>query len=149
VVLSFRARSFLLAGWKPIEQRVPVTWTNCHFGGRRPWFICSVRTNGQHCGRLLYLGGDSFACRKCCGLAYERQGGLQCRNLRKAQSIRLRLGGAARTPSRLFPPSPAACKADLSASRRKADLLACRSLDFRHDLRIRQTRDVTQAFCQR
>ena len=67
-----------------------------------------------------------------CGLAYESQrGGLQFRNLRKAQI-------AAGSPD----PFPAACKADLSASRRKADLLACRSLDFRHDLRIRQIRDV-------
>ena len=35
VVLIYRARSFL-AGWKSIEQRVPITWINCHFGGRRP-----------------------------------------------------------------------------------------------------------------
>jgi len=35
-----------------------------------------------------------------------------------------------------------------SASRRKADLFACRSLDFRHDLRIRKTREVTKPFCQ-
>ena len=34
VVLIYRVRSFL-AGWKSIEQRVPITWTNCHFGGRR------------------------------------------------------------------------------------------------------------------
>jgi hypothetical protein len=45
VVLSFQTRSFLAAGWKPVEQRVPVTWTNCHFGGRRPWFTCSAHTN--------------------------------------------------------------------------------------------------------
>jgi hypothetical protein len=86
-----------------------VTWTNCHFGDRRPWFICSVRTNGQHCGRcvaVLYLGGDSVACRKCCGLAYEsQQGGLQFRNLRKAQSIRLRLGGSP-DPFTPFPAKP-------------------------------------------
>jgi hypothetical protein len=89
--------------------QLPVPWTNCHLGGRRPWFICSVRTNGQHCGRrvaVLYLGGDSFACRKCCGLAYEsQQGGLQFRNLRKAQSIRLRLGGSP-DPFTPFPAKP-------------------------------------------
>ena len=43
VVLIYCVRSFL-AGWKSIEQRVPITWTHCHLGGRRPWFICSART---------------------------------------------------------------------------------------------------------
>jgi hypothetical protein len=43
VVLIYRARSFLTPGWKPIEQRVPITWTPCHLGGQRPWFICSAR----------------------------------------------------------------------------------------------------------
>jgi hypothetical protein len=47
VVLMYQARSFLAAGWKSIEQRVPITWTPCHLGGRRPWFVCSVHTNGQ------------------------------------------------------------------------------------------------------
>ena len=37
VVLIYRARSLLAAEWKAIEQRVRTTWTNCHFGGRRPW----------------------------------------------------------------------------------------------------------------
>ena len=66
VVLMYQARSLLAAGWKSIEQRVPITWTNCHFGGRRPWFACSVRANGKYCGRrvaVLYLTGESFACR--------------------------------------------------------------------------------------
>jgi hypothetical protein len=109
VVLSFRARSFLAAGWKPIEQRVPITWTPCHLGGRRPWFICSVRANGQYCGRrvaVLYAAGELFACRKCYGLAYaSQQGGLHFRNLHKAQSIRTRLGGSP-DPCEPFPERP-------------------------------------------
>ena len=80
VVLMYQMRSFLAAGWKSIEQRVPIAWTLCHLGGRRPWFICSVRSNTQYCGRrvaVLYLAGKSFACRKCYGLAYaSQQGGL-------------------------------------------------------------------------
>jgi hypothetical protein len=80
VVLSYRVRGLLDAVWKSIEQRVPLTWTACHFGGKRPWFVCSVCANGRYCGRrvaVLYLAGDSFACRQCYGLAYEsQQGGL-------------------------------------------------------------------------
>ena len=36
VVLIYRVRSFL-AEWKSSEQRASITWTNCHFGGRRPF----------------------------------------------------------------------------------------------------------------
>ena len=75
-MLSFRARSFPAAGWKPIEQPVPITWTHCHFGGQRPWFICSARTNSRYCGgrvAVLYLAGGAFACRCCCGPAYASQ----------------------------------------------------------------------------
>jgi hypothetical protein len=76
VVLIYRVRTLRAAGWKPVEQRVPVTWTNCHFGGRRPWFICSVSTNGRYCGRrvaVLYAAVELFACRCCSGLAYASQ----------------------------------------------------------------------------
>jgi hypothetical protein len=91
------------------KQRVTITWTACHFGGRRPWFICAARVNGRNCGRrvaVLYFAGDSFACRKCCGLAYEsQQGGLLFRNFRKSQRIRLRLGGTP-DPFAPFPKKP-------------------------------------------
>ena len=62
-MLIYRVRSFL-AEWKSTEQRVSITWTNCRFGGRRPWFTCSAHTNGRYCGRrvaVLYLAGESFA----------------------------------------------------------------------------------------
>jgi hypothetical protein len=36
VVLIYRSRS-----WGAIEQRVPITWTACHLGSQRPWFVCS------------------------------------------------------------------------------------------------------------
>jgi len=106
VALSFRTRSFLTAGWKPVEQRVPMTWTNCHFGGRRPWFTCSAHTNGRYCGRrvaVLYLAGELFACRRCCALAYaSQQKDPLVRNVSRSQKIRMRLGG---TPD-LFGPMP-------------------------------------------
>src|SRR5262249_22978421 len=36
VILMYRARSWGNAEWKSVEQRVPITWTACHLGGRRP-----------------------------------------------------------------------------------------------------------------
>jgi hypothetical protein len=86
------------AGWKPISQRVPVTWTDCKFGGRRPWFVCSGYTDGRHCGRrvaILYGAGAYFACRHCYGLAYEtQQQSARWRGFTKAQKIRMRLDGS-------------------------------------------------------
>jgi hypothetical protein len=64
-------------GSKSVEQRVPLVWTRCHFGGQRPWFRCSASIAGRPCGiraAELYLRDDSiFACRQCCGLAYATQ----------------------------------------------------------------------------
>ncbi|HVI66642.1 MAG TPA: hypothetical protein VM910_29300 [Bradyrhizobium sp.] len=98
VVLMYRARSYGGAEWKSVEQRVPITWTACHLGGHRPWFICSVYSNGRYCGRrvaLLYIAGELFACRRCYGLAYASQHeALHHRGVGKAQKIRMRLGGS-------------------------------------------------------
>src|SRR6266699_2258162 len=77
VVLMFRSRNWGETEWKSVEQRVPITWTMCHLGGRRPWFLCSAYAGGRRCGRhvaKLYLGGNPvFACRHCYGLAYASQ----------------------------------------------------------------------------
>jgi hypothetical protein len=91
---------------KPFFQRVPVTWTPCHLGGQRPWFLCEgVRR--QHCGSrtaILYDGGGWFACRACCRLAYTSQQETPLyRSMRRARKIRARLGGS---PS-IFDPLPA------------------------------------------
>src|SRR6202020_686012 len=76
VVLAFRPRSFggRYGSWT--GQRVPITWTSCAFGGRRPWFRCEASRNGRYCGRrvaILYSGGGIFACRPCQRLSYECQ----------------------------------------------------------------------------
>jgi hypothetical protein len=98
VVLVCQTRSWHAAEWKPITQRVPITWTGCHFGGRRPWFICSVCSDGQYCGRrvaILYGAGTYFACRHCYGLAYEtQQQSARWRGFATAQKIRMRLDGS-------------------------------------------------------
>jgi len=75
-------------------------------GGRRPWFLCSVYSNDQYCGRraaVLYGAGELFACRRCYGLAYESQQGTpRQRGVGQAQKIRTRLGGTVN----LFEPFP-------------------------------------------
>jgi hypothetical protein len=88
----------LTAEWEDIEQRVPITWTACHFGGQRPWFVCSAYRNGEYCGRraaVLYAGGKLFACRRCYGLVYASQQETPTyRGVGRAQKIRLKLCGS-------------------------------------------------------
>jgi hypothetical protein len=79
--------------WRDVECPVSITWTPCHYGGKRPWFVCPA----QGCGRrvaILYLDGV-FACRRCYQCVYEsqRRAGWE-RALAKAQRIRMRLGGS-------------------------------------------------------
>ncbi len=67
VILNYRQRN---GGedWKAENYPVYLGWTDCHFGGQRPWFLCPARG----CGRLVALlyGGGIFACRHCYQLAY-------------------------------------------------------------------------------
>jgi hypothetical protein len=109
IVLVYRARSYGETEWKDIEQRVPITWTACHLGGRRPWFVCSVYKSGRYCGRrvaVLYGAGQLFACRGCYGLAYlSQQQSPRDRNLSRAQKIRMKLGGSP-SLAEPFPPRP-------------------------------------------
>ncbi len=57
-----------------VEQKYPLTYTHCNYGGKRYWFECSVYKNGCYCGRRvakLYLGNSKyFACRHCYDLTY-------------------------------------------------------------------------------
>jgi hypothetical protein len=72
------------------SQVIRVTWTSCHFGGRRPWFTCAC---GQRAVRLFRTSMGTYGCRVCRGLAYQTQ--LQSpkrRIYRKAQTIRRLLG---------------------------------------------------------
>jgi hypothetical protein len=74
VVLNYRAESSGSGEWKSVQQRVPIRLTACHLGGQRPWFVCSVYSNGRRCGRrsaILYGAGELFACRRCYGLPYQ------------------------------------------------------------------------------
>jgi hypothetical protein len=75
VILEYRVRS-PGSDWEDVQQRVPIRWTACRFGGERPWFVCDVQSNGVYCGRQvakLYAAGRLFACRHCYRLGYAVQ----------------------------------------------------------------------------
>ncbi len=97
VVLKYRIREYE-GEWEDIEQPTPVTWTPCTYGGQRPWFVCPGLVNSVPCQRRaakLHLAGRYFLCRRCYGLAYASQGEQRWdRALRRANKIRVRLGGA-------------------------------------------------------
>lgn len=75
-----------------INYEIPLTWTSCNYGGKRPWFICP----GKGCARRvakLYSNQGYFFCRHCHDLAYSSQReGKESRLLYKAQRIYKRLG---------------------------------------------------------
>ena len=95
VILSYRHRRGPSGEWEDVREPVPLTWTECNFGGERPWFICP----GAGCGRraaILYGPGRYFLCRHCYDLSYQCQReNAMYRAIHKAQSIRERLGGSA------------------------------------------------------
>lgn len=88
-----------------VRYTVPLTWTSCNYGGRRPWFVCPGRGCGRRVGKL-YLGGKYFLCRHCYDLVYESQREDRAyRLMRKAQKIRRKLGGSA-SLAEPFPDKP-------------------------------------------
>jgi hypothetical protein len=96
--------------WQSVNQRVPIRWTPCRFGGERPWFVCNVFANGVHCGRRvtkLYGGGKLFACRSCYRLGYraQRSGQMDQAHLRLARLHR-KLGADYDGPDGLPPERP-------------------------------------------
>jgi hypothetical protein len=75
--LDYRSRSHGEDS-QSVHQRVPIRWTPCRLGGKRPWFVCDVAANRVYCGRQvakLYGGGRLFACRHCYRLGYAVQRG--------------------------------------------------------------------------
>lgn len=67
--LRLRYRITTAGGETLRDYRVAITWTPCHLGGARPWFLC------PRCGRrvaCLYLQAV-FTCRSCQGLNYTSQ----------------------------------------------------------------------------
>ena len=65
-MIGYRFRLELRFGPDTFPQRVRVSWTPCHLGGKRPWFHCPGcrRRIGK-----LYWGGERlrYRCRQCLG----------------------------------------------------------------------------------
>jgi hypothetical protein len=83
------------------QERVHLSWTDCHFGGRRPWFSCPRCHAGA---ALIYTTGSRFLCRRCCRLNYaSQQEDAQGRQARIISNVRRQLGGT----ENLLDPYPA------------------------------------------
>src|SRR5208337_3421633 len=98
VVLMFRGQNLRDRERVEVDQHIPIVWTNCALGGKRPWFLCPSHRRGGYCGRRVakvYLrGGSIFACRHCYRLLYaSQQESSRYRGISRARKIRMRLGG--------------------------------------------------------
>lgn len=102
ITLHYRIRDRGTGDWEDIREVVPLLRTPQPLGGERVWFAC------PRCRRrcaVLY-GGRRFFCRRCVGAPYGSQNeDAHDRLLRRAQAIRVRLGGSAATVEP-FPPKP-------------------------------------------
>lgn len=90
---------------------VPLTWSECNYGGARPYFACPQC--GRRCVKLYYVG--DLLCRQCHGLAYQSQlDAPDARALHKAAKAVRRVAGRLALWQRLYcyhdawrPPRPA------------------------------------------
>jgi hypothetical protein len=96
LILSYRVQRHG-EEWQHVEQPTPIIWMPCRFGGARPYFVCPGIVSGIACVRRvskLYGAGTYFLCRHCYRLAYASQREDRYdRALRRANNIRMRLGG--------------------------------------------------------
>ena len=93
VLLDYRNRSAHHNGgeWESMSYAVRLDWTPCHYGGRRPWWLCPA----VGCGRRVAVlhGGRVFACRQCNRLTYRSQREApDDRATRRANKLRNQLG---------------------------------------------------------
>jgi hypothetical protein len=95
--------------WHEVVETVPIERVAGGFGGSRAYLRCPGAVNGVACRRRvvkLYLRGKYFLCRSCHQLVYPSQSeGVGDRALRRADNIRMRLGGE-RGAARSFPARP-------------------------------------------
>ena len=94
------------------EYKISYAWTSCHYGGKRPWFVCP----NINCGRrvaVVYcpLGGKYFLCRYCWNLTYnscQTSGKLFDQATNRVRRLRRKLGawGDREYPERPLPERP-------------------------------------------
>jgi hypothetical protein len=90
LVVECRYRQRGAEAWEDVRQVITLDWTVCHYGGKRPWFLCPGCRR-----RVAVLCGDGkwFLCRHCYRLPYASQcESGQDRHYRKVRKIRDRLG---------------------------------------------------------
>lgn len=108
IVLLYRSR-IGSEEWQDVEEPIPIRWMLCRYGGRRPYFVCPGIVNGVACRRQvvkLYSAGRYYLCRHCYRLTHASRNEDSCdRALRRANKIRMRLGGEPGTCS-IFPLRP-------------------------------------------
>ncbi len=108
IVLRYRV-SVADEPWHEVVETVRIERLPCGFGGSRAYLRCPGAVNGVACRRRvvkLYLRGRYFLCRTCHQLVYPSQSeGERDRALRRADKIRLRLGGEPGA-ARSFPTRP-------------------------------------------
>lgn len=67
IKLYYAIKNNMTGDEKFMDYIVYLTWTNCNYGGRRPWFLC------PKCNRrvaILYSKNYFFLCRYCHDLTY-------------------------------------------------------------------------------
>ena len=92
LVVECRYRQRGAEAWEDVRQVITLDWTVCHYGGKRPWFLCPGCRR-----RVAVLSGDGkwFLCRHCYWLPYASQCERgQDRHYRKVRKIRNRLGAS-------------------------------------------------------
>lgn len=77
----------------------PLSWTNCNYGGQRPWFVCSC---GRRSAKLyknpnIFRQTTTYRCRQCLNLSYSSSNAsgdprktFDCRYLRIARRLKAR-----------------------------------------------------------
>lgn len=88
LILDYRHRSGN-EEWQKKHYPINLSWTPCHFGSSRAWFICPAAGCSKRVA-ILY-GGSIFACRQCYQLVYPSQReSTDDRSARRADKIRKR-----------------------------------------------------------
>jgi hypothetical protein len=105
-ILDYKIRQYG-GDWEPVTQHIAITHADCHYGNERAYFRCPGVVNGRHCGQRvakLFLGGNYFLCRHCYNVKYSSQSEERYdRMLRRANKLRIGLGGEAGTANWIAP----------------------------------------------